>query len=218
MTFRPRRQARPGIGARVRGLFEGEERQQATVTVLFIGAIILVVLALIGAVALAWYNDNLRPLARVGTVEIGPQLMRDRVAFETWRIGRDEDRVTEAQINGEIDATTASTRLSALNDQLTQLSTTGLDDLIDIIYQSQLATGEGITVTPADVDTRLTQEVAGVEKRHMWEIVVKPTIADATNGATLTEQHAALGEGAGGTRRRQCGHGLGDGRPPVQQR
>jgi parvulin-like peptidyl-prolyl isomerase len=192
MTFRPRRQARPGIGARVRGLFEGEERQQATVTVLFIGAIILVVLALIGAVALAWYNDNLRPLARVGTVDIVPQLMRDRVAFETWRIGRDEDRVTEAQINGEIDAATASSRLSALNDQLSQLSTTGLDDLIDIIYQSQLATGEGITVTPADVDARLAQEVAGVEKRHMWEIVVKPTIADATNGATLTEQHAAL--------------------------
>jgi parvulin-like peptidyl-prolyl isomerase len=160
--------------------------------VLFIGAIVLVVLALIGAVALAWYNDNLRPLARVSAVEIGPQLMRDRVAFETWRIGRDQDRVTEAQINGEIDAATASSRISALTDQLNQLSTTGLDDLIDIIYQSQLATGEGITVTPADVDARLAKEVAGVEKRHMWEIVVKPVIADPTEGSTQSEQRAAL--------------------------
>ena len=192
MTFRSRRPARPGVGARVRALFESEERQQATVTVLFIGAIVLVVLALIGAVALAWYNDNLRPLAHVGSVEIGPQLMRDRVALETWRIGRDQDRVTLAQINGEIDATTASARIGALNDQLNQLGTTGLDDLIDIIYQSQLATGEGITVTPADVDGRLAQEVAGVEKRHMWEIVVKPVIADETEGATQGEQRAAL--------------------------
>lgn len=192
MSFRPRRQARPGVGARVRALFEDEERQQATVTVLFIGAIVLVVLALIGALALAWYNDNLRPLARVGSVEIGPQMMRDRLALETWRIGRDQDRVTEAQINGEIDAATASSRISALTNQLNQLSTTGLDDLIDIIYQSQLAPAEGITVTPEEVNARLDQEVAGVEKRHMWEIVVKPTVADATNGATQTEQHAAL--------------------------
>ncbi len=192
MSFRSRRPARPGVGARVRGLFEGEERQQATVTMLFIGAIVLVVLALIGAVALAWYNDNLRPLGRVGTAEIGPQLMRDRVAFETWRIGRDQDRVSQALIDQEIDAATASARNSALTDQLNQLGTTGLDDLIDIIFQSQLASGEGITVMPADVDARLAQEVAGVEKRHMLEIVVKPDVADATAGPTQAEQHAAL--------------------------
>ena len=192
MTFRPRRPARPGVGARVRALFEGEDRQQAVVTTLFIGAIVLVVLALIGAVGLAWYNDNLRPLARVGSVEIGPQLMRDRIAFETWRNERDQGRVTLAQINGEIDAATASARIGALNDQLNQLGTTGLDNLIDIIFQSQLAPGEGITVTPEEVDARLNQEVAGVEKRHMWEIVVKPVIADATEGATQTEQHDAL--------------------------
>jgi parvulin-like peptidyl-prolyl isomerase len=192
MTFRPRRQVRPGVGARVRRLFEDEDRQQATVTVLFIGAIVLVVLALVGAVGLAWYNDNLRPLAKVGSVEIGPQLLRDRVAFETWRIGRDEDRVTEALQNNEIDSTTASNRIDALNQQLNALSTSGLDDLIDIVYQSQLATDQGITVTPDQVATLLDKEVTGVEKRHMWEIVVKPVAADPTAGPTTTEQKAAL--------------------------
>lgn len=192
MTFRPRRQARPGVGARVRRLFEGEERQQAALTVLFIGTIVVVIVALIGAVGLAWYNDNLRPLARIGAVEIQPQLMRDRVAFETWRIGRDQDRVTEALQNGEIDEATASSRISALNDQLDGLSTSGLDDLIDIIFQSQLAPAEGINVTSEDVDALLTKEFAGVEKRHMWEIVVKPVAADPTTGPTQTEQKAAL--------------------------
>lgn len=192
MTFRPRRQSRPGVGARVRRLFEDEDRQQATVTVLFIGAIVLVVLALIGAVGLAWYNDNLRPLAKVGSVEIGPQLMRDRVAFETWRIGRDQDRVTEALQNNEIDSTTASNRIDALNQQLNALSTSGLDDLIDIVYQSQLATDQGITVGGDQVTALLDKEVAGVEKRHMWEIVVKPVAADPTAGPTQSEQKAAL--------------------------
>ena len=76
MTIRSRRQARPGLGTRLRALVEGEERQQAVVTALFIGTIVLVVLALLGAVGLAWYNDNLRPLARVGSVEIRPQDFR----------------------------------------------------------------------------------------------------------------------------------------------
>lgn len=192
MTYRPRRQSRPGIGTRVRRLFEGEERQQATVTVLFIGAIVVVVLALLGSVALAWYNDNLRPLARVGTLEIQPQLMRDRIELESWRISRDQDRVSEALQNGEIDQETAASRSQALQDQLDALSTSGLEDLVDIIYQSQLAPAEGINVTPDQIDALLAKEFAGVEKRHMWEIVIKPVAADPAEGPTATEQRHAL--------------------------
>jgi parvulin-like peptidyl-prolyl isomerase len=192
MTYRPRRQSRPGLGTRVRRLFEGEERQQATVTALFIGAIVIVVLALIGAVALAWYNDNLRPLARVGTFEIPPQLLRDRVELETWRIGRDQDRVAVALQNGEIDEATATSRTQALQEQLNSLTTDALENLIDIVFQSQLAPAEGITVTPEQVEGLLAKEFAGVEKRHMWEIVVKPIAADAAEGPTGSEQRAAL--------------------------
>src|SRR5687767_6523962 len=192
MTYRPRRQSRPGVGTRVRRLFDDEERQQATVTALFIGAIVVVVLALIGAVALAWYNDNLRPLARVGTFEIPPQLLRDRVELESWRISRDQDRVAEALQNGEIDQDTAASRTQALQDQLEALTTNSLEDLIDVIFQSQLAPAEGITVTPDQVEALLAKEFAGVEKRHMWEIVVKPVAADPAEGPTVTEQRAAL--------------------------
>ena len=192
MTFRPRRRSRLGIGTRVRRLFEGEERQQATVTVLFIGAIAVVILALVGSIALAWYNDNLRPLARVGSFEIQPQLMRDRVELESWRIGRDQDRVSEALQNGEIDQATAASRTQALQDQLDALATSGLEDLIDVIFQSQLAPAEGITTTPDQVDALLAKEFAGVEKRHMWEIVVKPIVADPAEGPTATEMREAL--------------------------
>lgn len=192
MTFRPRRRSRLGIGARVRRLFEGEERQQATITALFVGAIVVVVLAMVGAIALAWYNDNLRALARVGSVEIQPQLVRDWVALETWRNARDQDRVTMALQNGEIDQPTASARLQSLADDLEALSTNALDDLIDTVFQSQLAPAEGITVTTDQVDALLAKEFAGVERRHMWEIVIKPVAADPAAGPTSTEQRAAL--------------------------
>jgi parvulin-like peptidyl-prolyl isomerase len=176
----------------VRRLFDDEERQQATVTALFIGAIVIVVLALIGAIALAWYNDNLRPLARVGTFEIPPQLLRDRFELESWRIARDQDRVAEALQNGEIDQATATSRSQALQEQLDSLTNNALENLIDIVFQSQLAPAEGITVTPEQVDELLANEFAGTEKRHMWEIVVEPTAADPAEGPTAAEQRAAL--------------------------
>jgi len=80
MSIRTRRQARPSLRTRLGRLVEGEERQAVVVTALFIGAIVLVVLALVGAIGLAWYNDNLRPLARVGSAEIVPQRVGIRVA------------------------------------------------------------------------------------------------------------------------------------------
>jgi parvulin-like peptidyl-prolyl isomerase len=192
MSFRGRRPARSGVRTRLGRLFDTEERQQATVTALFALAIVATIVTLVGAVGLAWYNDNLRPLARVGSVEIKPEQARDRAQFELWRIQRDENRIQQAQINGEIDAQTAAALAEALQQRREQLSTSGLEDLIDLIFASQLAVEEGITITDADVDARLAEDLATLEKRHVLEITVKPTIADPENGASLTEREAAL--------------------------
>ena len=140
-------------------MFDGEERQQAAVTVLFVLVIAAVVLILLGAVALAYYNDNLRPLARVGQVEIGTPLLRDRIELEQWRINREGNRLTEASLNLEIDAETMAARVADLEQRSEGLATNGLEDLIDDIYQSQLAVTEGITVTEAEVEARVAAEV-----------------------------------------------------------
>ena len=136
---------------------------------------------MVGAVALSWYNDNLRPLARVGSVEVGPQLYKNYVALESYRISEQSDRLTQAQINGEIDSDTLSTKQSALDQRTQALSTTGLSDLVDLIYQSQLAPDNGITVTDADVEAQLAKEVEGVEKRHVMGITVKPIAAEGAD-------------------------------------
>ena len=194
MSIRHRRPQRIGIRTRLGHLVEGDERQQLLVTGFFIVAIVAVILILVGAVALAWYNDNLRPLAHVGSVEIGPQILKDSVRLEGWRIARDESRITQAQIDGTLDANTAQLRLSALDQRTQDLSTTALDDLVDEVYQSQLAADEGISVSDADVNARIEDEVAAQEQRHILAVVVEPQMADATAGPSVTESRAALSE------------------------
>ncbi len=193
MTLRARTTKPPSIRTRIRSQFEGEDRQQAAVTVLFALVIGAVVVILLGAIALNWYNENLRPLARVAQTEVGPQLLRNRIALEQWRIDLEGNRLTQANIDGQIDADTLAARQQELSQRASALSTTGLDDLIDVIYQSQLATEEGVTVTDADVDAAVAKELSGVEKRHILGIAVKPVAsAGADQAPSISDQRAAL--------------------------
>jgi parvulin-like peptidyl-prolyl isomerase len=190
MSMRVRRR-NVTLRSRLGRLVETEERQNFVVSALFVLAILATVAILVGAVALAWYNENIRPLARVGSVEIGPQLMRDRLNLESWRIERELDAITQAQINGEIDAATAQERQTALQQQLQGLAATGLDDLIDLVYQSQLAGQEGISVADAEIDARWAAELAGAEQRHVLLITVEPEAVNEEEGPSVTERSAA---------------------------
>jgi parvulin-like peptidyl-prolyl isomerase len=192
MTVRTRRPERVGIRARLGGLVETEERQQAVITVLFIGTIVAVALIILGAVGVGYYNDNLRALGQVGSVQISPQMLKDETNFETWRLQRDEGQITEAQIAGQIDSTTAATKNSALQSVSQNLSTNALGMLVDQIYQSQLAPANGVTVSDSDINTRYEQEISSPEQRHIWVVGVAPTAADATNGPTAGERQAAI--------------------------
>jgi parvulin-like peptidyl-prolyl isomerase len=148
---------------------------------------------LLAALGLAFYNDNLRPLARVGGVEVGPQLVRNRLGLENWRITQEGHRLTQANIDQEIDADTFATRQSELEQRRQALTTTGLDDLVDVIFQSQLATTEGITVSDADVDAAYNELFLGVERRHVFQVVVEPTAAEGEDASpTIAERRAAL--------------------------
>ena len=192
MTIRTRRPERVGIRTRVGRAFEGEDRQQALVTLLFIAVIGVVVLILVGAVALAWYNDNLRPVAKVGSMDIPPQMLRDDVKLEQWRIARDEDRITQAQIEGTLDNDTAQAQISALDQQAQDLTTSALDNLIDGVYQSQLAADQGISVSEDDISAALDDETSAAEQRHVYVVTVEPQAADTTTGPTLAERQTAL--------------------------
>ena len=191
MTVRSRR-PQLGIRTRLDRLVYTDERQQATVTVLFILTIVAVILILVGAVAVGWYNDNLKPVGKVGNVDISPQLLKSDIALQTWRISRDESRITQANVAQQIDNDTAQSKINDLDTQSQNLSTNGVDNLIDEMYQSQLAQGQNIAVSAADIDARYQQEISDAEQRHVLVIAVAPTVADTTNGPTYGERSAAL--------------------------
>ncbi len=192
MTVRTRRPEKIGIRARLGGMVETEERQQALLTVLFIGTIVIVAIILIGALSLGWYNDNLRPVGKVGSQEIAPQMLRDKTSLERWRIARDENLITQAQIAGTLDSATANSKTTALDSQSSNLATTALDSLVDDIYQSQLAPANGVNITDADIDARFQKEISDPEQRHVYAVAIEPQAADATNGPTTAERQTAL--------------------------
>lgn len=184
MTRPRRRSFRPSLG--------GEERQQFLVTVVFVGLIVLLVLLLLGAVGLAWYNDNLRPIAKVGSVEILPATVRDRAELLQERLQRQEGRLRVAQTQGEITLEEMTEQITALDEQLQQIGTAAVEGLIDDIYKSQLAVGRGITVSQADIDQRVLAEVSSPERRHVLAIFVEPVAADEESSPSLAERRTAL--------------------------
>jgi parvulin-like peptidyl-prolyl isomerase len=171
--------------------FAGEERQNLLVNVLFVGMIGVLLLILVGAVALTWYEQNLRPVARVGSVEISPGTARAYVGYRQALLTLREGELRQAQINGEISSATFSTLLSQLNSEASQLSSTAINDLIDRTYQAQLAAAQGISVSDADVDAELAKVTAAPERRHVLAIFVAPS-HEGDGAVTLADERAAL--------------------------
>jgi parvulin-like peptidyl-prolyl isomerase len=187
MTSRLRSITRP----RRSSYTHSEDRQQFLVTAMFVGIIALVVLILVAAVGLWYYNENLRPVARVGAVELRPDVARARAVLLQERLVREEGRVREAQMRGEIDAATMRQRIQQIDNEVSQLGTVAVEGLIDLVYQSQLAEERGINVTAADVDARMAEEMATVERRRVLAIFVEPEAADETEGPNIAERRAA---------------------------
>src|SRR5918997_6382112 len=158
------------VTRRRRSFGNGEDRQQFLVTALFIGTIVVVVAILVGALALRFYDENLRAVARVGGVELRPDVTRDRAELLQLRITREEGRVRQAQINREIDAATMDRRLQELTNQGNEIPTLATQGLIDLVYQSQLASERGIAVGDGDVDARMTEELSSPERRRIQAI------------------------------------------------
>jgi parvulin-like peptidyl-prolyl isomerase len=177
--------------SRRRNWFQGEDRQNFLVTAFFVGLIVLALVFLIGAVAVAYYNDNIRSVARVGSLELGPGLVRERAALLRNRIDLEVRRITPAIIDGELDATRGQQRVTELGQQRDEIGTVAIEGLIDIIYQSQLAADRGITVSEQEVDQRMADELATTERRHVWAIEVEPQAADEEEGPTLNERREA---------------------------
>jgi parvulin-like peptidyl-prolyl isomerase len=167
-----------------------EDRRTFLVNAAFVAIIAALVVLLIGALGWTYYENNLRPIASVGGVEIRPDMVTDRQELAELRIDRQKRRIRQAVVDGEIDQNTAALRDQQLDAELDELQAAAPENLIDLIFQERLANERGITVTDADVDARLVEELAGVERRAVQMIVIKPDAKNA-DAPTYREREAA---------------------------
>lgn len=177
----------------------GQDRQDILVTAGFAAVVVSLVLILVGAIAWNYYEQNIRPVARVGPTEIAPQLARDRLALLDLRISREEGRLGEMRTSQEIDQATFNLRMQDLRTRSQELQFGATENLIDLIFQAQLAEQEGISVSQADIEAAVSREFSGPERRRIEVVIVEPaklaedgTVTSAIRRQALTRAQEAL--------------------------
>ena len=184
-----------------------EERFQMWVTIGFIALIAAVVITIVVGIGYSFWQQHWQPVASVGGASISKDQWADRGKLELFRLDQQEGRIRTALAAGQISSTDADTRLSDIATAKTNVATTAIDNLIDLTFQGQLATKQGVApATDADVDNAVTADATSPEQRAIDVIFVTPGGANPTTAPTpqdrqnaYTAIHAAADALAAGT-------------------
>lgn len=156
------------------------------------GAVVIVAIGiLISAAGAAWYADHYGSIASVNGVDISRDAYRTRYAIEAWRLSEAEARLRDEANAGHITAAQRDSAIASLQQESQSLSSLVMSRLIDAELQKQLATQEGITVTDADIQQRLTDEATTPEQRHVYVIEVQPQVSAGATDPTQQQIDAA---------------------------
>lgn len=170
MTFR----AKPVVKRSGRFDRDGGDRRTLLVNLGFTAAIVLSLLILVGYAAWAWWDDHNGTAATVNGVSLTKDDGRARYAIEKFRLDYTEARIRTLEQLGRISGSVAAQQLSFLEQRRQSLALIALGRMVDIELQRQLAEGEGITVTDAEVDAQFLKERTFTAERHGWLIELAP--------------------------------------------
>ena len=185
MTFR----AKPVARRDKRPSWESRDRRNLFLNLGFGLAVVAALLILAVAVGWWYYNDHLVSVGKVDGVAISKDELRDRYVIEQWRLQEANNRIRTEVAAGHLSQSQADAQKQFIDNQTQNLAAIALERIIDNHIQAKLATQEGISVSDADIDARLTVEATTKEARHSWQIEVKP---EATgNDAPTADQIAA---------------------------
>jgi parvulin-like peptidyl-prolyl isomerase len=189
MTFR----AKPVVNRPHRSSRDGESRRNFYLNIGFGLAVVLAVLILVGVAGVSWYREHLAPAASVDGQTITRDDFRIRGEIEVWRIQQEVARVNAALAAGRLTSAQANQRIQSLNSQAQgdQLAPIVIERMIDERIQARLAAEEGISVTPEQVEAKLTEEKTTPEERHAWLIAVSPEIDEGKDEPTAAQVTAA---------------------------
>jgi parvulin-like peptidyl-prolyl isomerase len=177
MTSRPR----PTTRSRT---WDDRERRNALLNIGFGITIVAALLLLLIAWGASWYNDHLAAAASVNGQTITRDAWNKQVAINEFRADYQARRLRTLLAAGQISATDAEARQAVIDQRLQQNESLSLEQLVDGTIQAELATRQGLTITPADVDARLTEEATTAERRHAWMIEVAPELEDGAAAPT----------------------------------
>lgn len=175
--------------------WDDRERRNMLLNIGFGLTIVAALLLLLIAWGVSWYGDHLAPAATVNGQTITKDAWNKQVDINTFRADYQQRRIRTMLAAGQMSAADAESRQAVIQQRLGQIDSLSLEQLIDGTIQAELATKQGVTITPADIDARLKEEATTPELRHAWVIAVKPALEDGktvpTDAAIATAKAAA---------------------------
>jgi hypothetical protein len=187
MTFR----ARPIVKRLQRPSWDTRDRRNFYLNLAFGLAVLAAVVILGIAVALSYYNDHLKAVGSVDGQSISKDELADRATIESWRLEIAQRRINTQAAAGQLTQSQAEAKTQVIDQQRQGVLSTALEKIIDNRIQARLAAEEGVAVTDADVDGRLTEEATTPETRHAWQIEVEPAIDDGATEPSAEQTAAA---------------------------
>jgi parvulin-like peptidyl-prolyl isomerase len=185
MTFRSGPVKRSGRS------MSGRDRRNLYTNLGFGLVVIVAVLILAAAGAATWYGQHLSPVAHVSGQAITKDDLNKRAAIEAVRLDITSNRLQTEHSAGRLSDSAFQQQEAYLSQAQQQIGSTALERLIDDRIQAQLAVQQGISVTPEQIDAKLTEEATLPEERHIWVIEVEPKIDEGKDAPNDAQKAAA---------------------------
>jgi len=190
MTLRSRpssrRPQRTAIGA--------DARRTLYVNIGFTLVIAAAVLVLAGTAFASWYGEHMAAVATVNGEAITKDQVRARAKVELFRLEELDARTRDDVSLGRISESEGQQRIYLIAQQAQYIDQLALEREIDSTLIRQLGRARSVTVDPAAVDAKLTEEATTPAVRHAWVITVKPEVSTGATDPTATQVEAARKE------------------------
>ncbi len=163
---------------------DAEAQHTRTVSWLFYGLIVIVVVIIIGGLAYGFWESNLKPVASVGGKDVGRGEMEDRAALEQFRYDRANANTTAALAEGTIDSDLANREFGVTENERPTSDLEVLNELVDLLFKQQLAAEEGVSLDADELQAAVEADGTFDEARRVEALVVMTTEQEQGGAAT----------------------------------
>jgi parvulin-like peptidyl-prolyl isomerase len=169
----------------------GRDRRNLYLNIGFGIVTVLAVVILASAGVATWYGQHLSPIAHVNGQAITKDDLTKQARIEAVRLDIASNRIQTEHSAGRLSDAAFEQQQQYLTQAQQQIGSTALEHLIDTRILGQLASQQGVTVTPEQIDAKLTEEATLPEQRHIWVIEVEPKIDEGKDEPTPPQKAAA---------------------------